>query len=75
MRTLPVFFSCKRSLSFSLGRSIPDWRTQLGENKCRLHWFVQTELGGWIMINVRSIVGQNIAELIKNLRAHLAQQH
>ena len=45
---------------------------QVSDTKSRLYWFIQTELGGWIMMNVRSITGQSIADLLKSLRAHLA---
>ena len=44
----------------------------LGEHRTRVTWIVQTELNGWIgMLNIKKLTIQNLAALLKKLRAFL----
>ena len=55
-------------------RTAPAWAThaQIDANSCQVYWIIQSDIGGWIgFINVRSVTGQQLIQLLTNLRKYL----
>jgi len=47
---------------------------QINESSCRVWWIIQTDIGGWVgFVNVRSITGQQMVQLLNNLKKYAEQ--
>jgi len=47
---------------------------QVNESSCRVWWIIQTDIGGWVgFVNVRSITGQQMVQLLNNLKKYAEQ--